>query len=88
MHSSYFIPLEKVMKFMADAAMNSMEGVYVYGLTDPSVKRLLPPPLEPADPAYPMFMLYAVNIREPTFAPWYMEAGVGVMAKCGNTTGL
>ena len=41
MHSSYFIPLEKVMKFMADAAMNSMEGVYVYGLTDPSVKRLL-----------------------------------------------
>ena len=54
MHSSYFIPLEKVMKFMADAAMNSMEGVYVYGLTDPSVKRLLPPPLEPADPACPL----------------------------------
>lgn len=88
MNGSYFIPAEKLTKFMSGGAMNAMEGVYVYGLTDPGVKRLLPPPLEPEDPANPLFMMYIVNIREPTFAPWYMEAGVGVVAKCGETAGL
>jgi acetoacetate decarboxylase len=29
-----------------------------------------------------------VNIREPTFAPWYLEGGIGVMAKSGDKTGI
>lgn len=88
MKSSFFVPQEKLQGMRRSAAMNSQEGMYLYGLTDPSVKRLLPPPLELADPEHPMFYLYIVDIREPTFAPWYMEGGIGVMAKYGDKTGV
>lgn len=85
---SYFIPKEKIAGFMKNAAMNSQEGIFLYGLTDPKVKNLLPPPLELTDPAKPMFFVYIVNIREPTFAPWYMEGGIGLMAKYEDKAGL
>lgn len=88
MKSSFFVPEEKLAGFMRNGAMNGQEGVYLYGLADPSVKRLLPPPLELADPVNPMFYLYIVNIREPTFAPWYMEGGLGVMARHEENVGL
>jgi acetoacetate decarboxylase len=68
--------------------MNSQEGIYVYGIADPSVKKLLPPPLELTDPDNPMFYLYIVNIREPSFGPWYLEGGIGVLAKYGEKTGI
>lgn len=32
--------------------------------------------LDLVDPAHPIAMVYIVNIREPTFAPWYMEGGI------------
>jgi acetoacetate decarboxylase len=80
--------MEKLAKLMDGAAMNSMEGLFLYGLTDPSVKRLLPPPLELLDPNNPMFYVYIVNIREPTFAPWYLEGGIGLMAKYQEQVGL
>ena len=73
---------------MDGAAMNSQEGVYAFGRTDPAVKTLLPPPLELADPDNPLFYLYIVNIREPTFAPWYLEGGIGVMAKYREKSGV
>ncbi len=88
MQGSYFIPKEKLAEFMREGAMNNQEGLYLFGLVGPEVKRLLPPPLELTDPASPMFYLYAVNIREPTFAPWYMEGGIGVMAKYRGQAGL
>ena len=88
MKSSYFVPEGKMAGFMRNSAMNSQEGIYLFGLADPSVKRLLPPPLELIDPAKPMFYLYIVDIREPSFAPWYMEGGIGVGAKYGEKTGL
>lgn len=88
MQGSYFVPQEKMANFMQNPGMNSQEGIYLYGIANPGVKNLLPPPLELTDPEHPMFYFYAVNIREPTFAPWYMEGGIGVLAKCGATTGV
>jgi acetoacetate decarboxylase len=88
MKSSYFVSKEKLDNFMRDGAMNTQEGIYLFGITDPSVKKLLPPPLELVDPANPMFYLYIVNIREPTFAPWYLEGGIGVLAKYGDKIGI
>jgi len=88
MKTSYFLPIEKMGNFMTGAAMNTQEGVYVYGIADPSIKKLLPPPLELADANAPMIYIYIVNIREPTFAPWYLEGGIGVLAKYGDTTGV
>ncbi len=85
---SYFIPREKISGFMKGGAMNSQEGIFLYGITDPKVKGLLPPPLELADPANPVFYVYTVNIREPTFAPWYMEGGIGLVAKYGDKVGM
>jgi acetoacetate decarboxylase len=88
MNSSYFVPKEKLSGFMTDASMNSQDGIFLYGLTDPGVKKFLPPPLELTDPVNPMFYIYIVNIREPTFAPWYLEGGIGVMAKYKEQAGL
>ncbi|MEA5013862.1 MAG: acetoacetate decarboxylase family protein [Candidatus Limiplasma sp.] len=88
MQTSYFVPAQKLAGFMDGGAMNSQEGLYLFGIADPSVKRLLPPPLELADDRKPMFYVYIVNIREPTFAPWYLEGGIGVMARYKERTGL
>ena len=63
MKSSFFIPMEKLANFIGDGMMSS-EGIHVLGITDPSMKRLLPPPLELADPDNPTFYTYVVNIRE------------------------
>lgn len=88
MQSSYFVPQEKMAGYMQRPGMYNQEGIYLYGIADPGIKRLLPPPLELTDPEHPLFYLYAVNIREPGFAPWYMEGGVGVLAKYGEHTGM
>ncbi|MCL2819196.1 MAG: acetoacetate decarboxylase family protein, partial [Actinomycetia bacterium] len=81
------LPKEAFVDFMSEGAMNSQDGIFVYGIADPSIKDLLPPPLELADPDNPMVYIYIVNIREPTFAPWYMEGGIAVLAKLGDTVG-
>lgn len=88
MQSSYFVPMQKMEHFMNNPGMHSQEGIFLYGICDPSVKRLLPPPLELVNPDNPLFYLYIVNIREPTFAPWYMEGGIGVLAKYGSKAGI
>jgi len=88
MKNSYFMSAESMKSFMKTGAMNSQDGIFLYGITDPCVKELLPPPLELTDPDNPMFYLYIVNIREPSFAPWYLEGGIGVLAKYGGKTGV
>jgi acetoacetate decarboxylase len=88
MKASYFVPKESLRNFMANAAMNNQEGIQLFGITDPKVKELLPPPLELLSPEYPIFYVYIVDIREPTFAPWYMEGGIGLMARYGEKVGL
>ncbi len=88
MQGSYFLPKEKVERLAKDVGMNNQEGIYLYGVCDPRVKKLLPAPLELADASLPLFYLYAVAIREPTFAPWYMEGGIGVLARYNKTVGI
>ena len=89
-NGSYFIEREKLNAFMKGAAMNEEEGLYIFWETDPKVARqVLPPQLELIDPEHPQVYSYFVNIREPTFAPWYMEAGIGILgARYKEHTGL
>ncbi|WP_348303171.1 acetoacetate decarboxylase family protein [Methanothrix sp.] len=89
-NGSYFIEREKLNAFMKGAAMNEEEGLYIFWETDPKVARhVLPPQLELIDPEHPQVYSYFVNIREPTFAPWYMEAGIGILgARFKEHTGL
>ena len=88
MNSSYCMPNEKMATFWQEGRMNSIEGILLFGIADPSVKQFLPPPLELVDPVKPVIYLHIGCIREPSFAPWYMEGGIGVMAKYGEKTGL
>ena len=87
-NGSYFIPREQIYSFMNPAAMNNEEGLYILWETDPvAARRALPPPLDLVDPAHPIAMVYVVNIREPTFAPWYMEGGLSLLCRYGETVG-
>ncbi len=88
MNGSFFVPMETIATSDSAVALNSQEGVYLFGLTDPSVQRLLPQPLTLENPDMPMFYAYIVCIREPTFAPWYMEGGIGVLAKYREHSGV
>jgi len=88
MSGSYFIPIEKLAGYTDTLEMNAEEGIFLFGLAEPSIKSFLPPPLELPDPENPLFYLYIVNIREPSFAPWYMEGGIGVIAQYGNQAGM
>jgi len=54
MKNSYVLPKEAFVDFMSEGAMNSQEGIFVYGIADPSIKDLLPPPLDLADPDHPI----------------------------------
>ena len=88
-NGSYFVEREKLNAFNKGGAMNEEEGLYIYWKTDPAVARnILPKQLELADPEHPMVYSYFVNIREPTFAPWYMEAGIGIFCRYKEQGGL
>ncbi len=88
-NSSYFIPREQIYSFMNPGALNNQEGLYISWETDPAVaRRVLPPPLELLDPAHPIALVYVVNIREPTFAPWYMEGGLSLLCRYGDIVGV
>lgn len=89
MKASYCIPKENLQAFMKGAAMNNQYGIQFFALAEPeAAARVLPPPLELPDPKNPVLYGYVVNIREPSFAPWYMEGGIGLMARFGKTEGL
>jgi len=89
-NGSYFVEREMLNAFMKGAAMNDEEGLYIFWETDPTVaRRILPPQFKLADPEHPVVYSYFVNIREPTFAPWYMEAGIGIIgARYKEISGL
>ncbi len=88
-NGSYFIPRERIYPFLNPLSMNDGEGLYIYWETDPAVaRRVLPPPLELVDPEHPVATVYVVNIREPTFAPWYMEGGISLLCRHGETAGV
>lgn len=87
MEPKFILSQEECSNFMKDPAMNSQYGIQVYFTVDKEkAQALLPPPLKLAEPA--MGYLYIVNIREPSFSPWYMEGGVGIMAEMGEKKGL
>jgi acetoacetate decarboxylase len=87
-NGSYFIPREQIHSFMNPGAMNNQEGLYILWETDPAAaRRVLPPPFDLVDPAHPVAMVYVVNIREPTFAPWYMEGGLSLICRYGEIVG-
>src|SRR6056297_1198627 len=89
MSKEYLIPKEKLMDQTSTMAMNDQYGIQVYGITDTKkAKELLPAPLELLSDEKPMFYAYIVNIRKPTFAPGYMEGGIGILARYGELTGV
>lgn len=89
MDRGYQIPEDNITDFMKDGAMNDQYGIQLFFNTDAKkAKELLPPPLELADPSNPMAYAYIVNIRQPTFSPWYMEGGLGIMARLGDYAGV
>lgn len=88
-NGSYFVPRAKIHRFFNPGAMNAQEGLYIMWETDPgAARRVLPPPLDLLDPDHPMVWSYVVNIREPTFAPWYLEGGLALMARYGDMPGI
>jgi acetoacetate decarboxylase len=88
-NGSYFIPREQIYSFMNPGAMNNEEGLYINWETDPATaRRVLPPQFELLDPEHPIAMVYVVNIREPTFAPWYMEGGLSLLCRYGEIVGV
>jgi len=88
-NGSFFVPREQLLAFMNPAEMKSCDGVTVTWETDPTVaRRILPPPLELADPEHPLVNAYVVNIREPTFAPWYMEAAIMMFCRYRDKQGV
>ncbi len=87
-NGSFFIPREQIYPFFNPAEMNNEEGLYLCWETDPAVaRRVLPPPLELLYPEHAVVSVYVVNIREPTFGPWYMEGGMMLLCRYGETTG-
>ncbi len=73
---------------MNPGALNNQEGLWIQWETDPTAaRRVLPPQLELFEPAHPIAMVYVVNIREPTFAPWYMEGGLSLLCRYGEIVG-
>lgn len=89
MQASYFIPAEDLGNFMKGGAMNWQYGIQFYGLTNAEKARsMVPWPLEVIEEnGETIFYAYVVNIREPTFAPWYMEGGIGLMPDWGTKPG-
>ncbi len=87
-NGSYFIPREQIYSFMNPGALNNQEGLWILWETDPAAaRRVLPPPLDLFEPEHPIAMVYVVNIREPTFAPWYMEGGLSLLCRYGEIVG-
>jgi acetoacetate decarboxylase len=88
-NGSFFVPREQLSGFMNPSELRSCEGLILYWETDPAAaRRILPPPLELLDPEHPTAYGYVVNIREPTFAPWYMEACIGLLCRHRETAGV
>jgi len=84
---SFITPLEELKKKTDPtySEMNDISAATVYAIADLSIKNLIPPPLELADP--PLLVMYASNINKPAFAESYVEGGIGVLTKLTGNTG-
>lgn len=81
------MPKQQLQNFMRDGAMNHQYGIQMFLSVDPErAQALLPPPLKLAGSG--LAYVYIVNIREPTFGPWYMEGGIGIMAEYDGIVAL
>jgi len=86
--SSFVIPIDELKK-KADpeySEMNDISAATIYAIADPSIKALIPPPLELADPA--LLIIYVSNINKPTFTQPYMEGGIGVLTTLTDNFGI
>ncbi|MCL2527392.1 MAG: acetoacetate decarboxylase family protein [Defluviitaleaceae bacterium] len=86
--SSFFIPAEELMK-KGDPSYSEMNGITaasIYAIPDPSIKALIPPPLQLADPA--LLVMYVSNINKPAFSDPYIEGGIGVLTQLADDTGV
>jgi len=85
--SSFFSSIDVVNKRLDPAynEMNDITAINVYAIADQSIKALIPPPLQLADPA--LLIIYVSNINQPTFAKPYMEGGIGVMTTFTDNAG-
>ncbi|MCL2818808.1 MAG: acetoacetate decarboxylase family protein, partial [Actinomycetia bacterium] len=87
MKNAFYIPGDVFDGFLTGGAMNAQDGACVFAVADPSIAELIPPPLKLTDPDHPLLYIYLVNIREPNFAPWYIEGGIAVMVRYGDLEG-
>jgi len=86
--NGFVIPMDELMK-KADpmySQMNDITAATIYAIPDPSIKNLIPPPLELTDP--PLLVIYVSNIKEPTFAEPYIEGGIGVLTNLTDSAGV
>jgi len=86
--SSFVIPIEELKKKTSPeySEMNDITAATIYAIADPSIKSLIPPPLELVEPA--LLTIYVSNINKPTFAEPYMEGGIGVLTKLKDNIGV
>lgn len=92
MQNRLIVPREEIEHFMKDGQMNHQYGIQVFCEMDrEAAQSLLPPPLKVAE-ACPgtgaLVYIYIVNIREPSFGPWYMEGGIGIVAQHEGVSGV
>jgi len=66
--------------------MNDISAATIYAIADPSIKALIPPPLELANPA--LLTIYVSNINKPTFTAPYMEGGIGALTNLKDNNGV
>ena len=95
MKPDLFTPKERILRFSDGAAMNHQYGIQVMCLGDREKLQALVPPIlhvpafqKDGDREQGVVYIYIVNIREPTFSPWYMEGGIGVMAEYKGRIGV
>lgn len=92
MEKHYFVPKKQLEGFMKNGSMNHQYGVMAFLQLDmDKAQALLPPPLKVTESTVSgsaLGYLYIVNIREPSFGPWYMEGGIGIMAELNGHCGL
>ena len=86
--SSFVIPIDELKKKSDPmySEMNDISAATIYAIADPSIKALIPPPLELADPA--LLIIYVSNIKKPTFTEPYMEGGIGVLTTLTDNAGV
>ena len=89
-NGSYFIPREQLYPFM-QPRRDEQRGGPLHLLGDRPGRRAARAPAtcsSCSDPQHPIAMVYVVNIREPTFAPWYMEGGLCLLCRYGEQGGV